>query len=355
MRPIRQTCRRTGRGRRPPRCRTRRAAGRRSGASSRPAGSRAVVSSGSRWPSGAMSSKPERGQRRPGASRRRRRGGPRPPRGLRRAAGRGRRGGRRSSRPGRCGGSGGRPAGRRRAVRGRGTTTGTAPTRASIRATGPLGEASPAPGRGARRGTSGCRSSRRRSPHPSTSSGMPPSEVTVSTQQERVGLLRGPRGVRCRCGRRSTSRRARPPPASSPGPGAARRGAARGRGPRPTAASTRTTSAPTRRATSHIRSPKKPLTPTMTGVARLEQVDEAGLHAGRARPRDGEGEPVGRLEDGPQPVAGLVEEIEELGVEMAEDGPGQRRHHLGVGVRRAGAEEQQFRDARSHRSGPGCS
>ena len=50
----------------------------------------------------------------------------------------------------------------------------------------------------------------------------------------------------------------------------------------PHSSSTRTTSAPQRRATSHMRSPNTPLTPTIDGVARLEQVDEARLHARRA-------------------------------------------------------------------------
>ena len=47
----------------------------------------------------------------------------------------------------------------------------------------------------------------------------------------------------------------------------------------------RTTSAPQRRATSHMRSPNTPLAPTIDGVARFDQVDEARLHARPSRCR----------------------------------------------------------------------
>ncbi len=88
------------------------------------------------------------------------------------------------------------------------------------------------------------------------------------------------------------------------------------------------------------------------GVARLEQVDEAALHPGAARPRHRECHPVGCLEDGAEPFAHLGVEGQELGVEVAEDGPGQAGRRLGVRVRRPGAEEQQLRDAFSHLSHP---
>ena len=109
-------------------------------------------------------------------------------------------------------------------------------------------------------------------PHASTSTGMPPSDVTVSTQQQRVGVLQRARAARSRSRRRSTSPRARPRAGARPG---ARRCASSrrcGSIARPHGSSTRTTSAPQRRATSHMRSPNTPLTPTITvspGSSRL--------------------------------------------------------------------------------------
>ena len=78
------------------------------------------------------------------------------------------------------------------------------------------------------------------------------------------------------------------------------------------------------------------------GVAGLEQVDEARLHARRSRPADGQRERVLRPEHSAQPIHCLVEQREELGVEVPEDGPGQRGDRFGVRVRRPRAEQETF-------------
>ena len=70
-------------------------------------------------------------------------------------------------------------------------------------------------------------------------------------------------------------------------------------------------------------------------VARSDRVDEGGFHAGRSGARHRQGEGVGRLPHGAQPVAGLVEDADELGIEVAEHGPGQPGRGFGVGIARA--------------------
>ena len=101
---------------------------------------------------------------------------------------------------------------------------------------------------------------------------MPPSDVTVSTRSSvSVSLQRGER----RDVVLDAGRRLRVHDRDQAGVGmlrAGRRGGAAGRAAAPTRSSTRTTSAPHRRATSHMRSPNTPLTPTITvspGSSRL--------------------------------------------------------------------------------------
>ena len=76
------------------------------------------------------------------------------------------------------------------------------------------------------------------------------------------------------------------------------------------------------------------------GVAGFEEVDEAGLHAGRAGAADGQRERVARPERDAQAVGDLVEHDEEIRVEVAEHRPLERFHHLGVRVRRPRPEQQ---------------
>ena len=128
MRPMRHALPgELARARRRPRCRTSSSSALRSVASSAPSGSHAVVSSGRRWPSGDDEPEAELGQRALEPGRRRRGGGPTPPRGPRRAPRRARRAARTPSRPARCGGTRGwRRRRSSRSATGRGTTTAAA-------------------------------------------------------------------------------------------------------------------------------------------------------------------------------------------------------------------------------------
>ena len=78
--------------------------------------------------------------------------------------------------------------------------------------------------------------------------------------------------------------------------------------------------------------PNTPLTPMTTASPRLDDVDEARLHAGRAGGRHRERQRVVGAEGGAEPLVGLVEQGEELGVEVAEQRAGERRDDLWVGV-----------------------
>ena len=80
--------------------------------------------------------------------------------------------------------------------------------------------------------------------------------------------------------------------------------------------------------------------PDDDGVAGPHEVDERGLHAGRAGPAHGQGQRVRGGEDLAQAVVRVVEQGEELRVEVAEHGPGQRHGDLRVRIRRPGPHEQ---------------
>ena len=112
----------------------------------------------------------------------------------------------------------------------------------------------------------------------------------------------------------------------------------------PHSSSTRTTSAPQRRATSHMRSPNTPLTPTITVSPGFDQVDEARLHARGAGAAHREGQRVVGAEDGAQARHRLVHDREELRVHVPEHRTRERGDHLGVRVRRAGTEQQTVGD-----------
>ena len=115
---------------------------------------------------------------------------------------------------------------------------------------------------------------------------------------------------------------------------------------RPHGASTRTTSAPQRRATSHIRSPKRPLTPITTMSPGPTVLTNAA-----SMPAD----PVpdtGRVTALPVPHtvrsrSHVSSSNHELGVQVAEHGPGQPGRGLGVRIARAGAHQ----DAIGHHHG----
>ena len=78
------------------------------------------------------------------------------------------------------------------------------------------------------------------------------------------------------------------------------------------------------------------------GVAGLDEIDEARLHAGRTGAAHRQRQRVRRAERGAQPVGDLVEHDEEVGIQVPEHGPLERLHHLGKRVRRAGPEQQTF-------------
>ncbi len=68
-------------------------------------------------------------------------------------------------------------------------------------------------------------------------------------------------------------------------------------------------------------------------VARLDEVDEAGLHARRARAGDRDGQVVPRVQERPQVLLEPVHDLQEIGVEMAQrlgaDGLVDLRGHAG--------------------------
>ncbi len=121
---------------------------------------------------------------------------------------------------------------------------------------------------------------------------------------------------------------------------------------RPQSASTRTTSAPQRPATSHMRSPNTPLTPmTTVSPGRTTLTNAASIPA----------EPV--------PLTGNVSglsvrktwrsrslvsssSVDELGVEVAEQRPGERGRHLGIGIARSGAHEDPIGERHGSIVGP---
>ena len=70
-------------------------------------------------------------------------------------------------------------------------------------------------------------------------------------------------------------------------------------------------------------------------VARLNQIDETGLHASAARPRDRYGELVARLEKVPQQALRLVHGGQEIGIEVADARGGHGLQHARRHVTRA--------------------
>ena len=77
-------------------------------------------------------------------------------------------------------------------------------------------------------------------------------------------------------------------------------------------------------------------------VARLHEVRDAGLHAGRAGAVERQHQAVGHPVHAPQQVHDVEEDLVHLRVEVAEHRPCHRVEHRGVYVRRAGAAEQPF-------------
>ena len=145
-------------------------------------------------------------------------------------------------------------------------------------------------------------------------------QVDAAERRDAVGEQRARRPCwrpsrRCRSRRRSRSRRG--PWRTSPGSGVRRASAGRRRAG-PTRGRPRSPSAPVRPTTSTMRPPNTPLTPTTTVSPGPTKLTMLGLHPSRAGAGHGERERVRRGEDGAQPIVGLVEQRDELGIEMAE-------------------------------------
>ena len=101
-----------------------------------------------------------------------------------------------------------------------------------------------------------------------------------------------------------------------------------------------TTSAPSRSATSHIRSPKTPLTPTTTtSPGRTTFTKEASMPA-EPVPLIGSVRALSVPNTLAEALAGLIEHDQEVRVQVAQQGPGQRHGHGGVRIGRPGAHEQ---------------
>ena len=177
-------------------------------------------------------------------------------------------------------------------------------------------------------------------PHPSTSTGMPPSDVTVSTSSSVSVCCSAASGAisfstpvdvsACTTASSARLRVAR----------AARRAAAADRSRGPTAASTRTTSAPHRRATSHMRSPNTPLTPMIAVSPGSSRLTKHASMPAEPVPLIGSVSAFVGAEHGAQAVGDLVEHDEEVGIEVPEHRALERFHHLGIRIRRPGPEQQ---------------
>ena len=105
-------------------------------------------------------------------------------------------------------------------------------------------------------------------------------------------------------------------------------------------ASTRITSAPDRLATSHMRSPKRPLTPTTTGSpGRTKLTNEASIPA-EPVPLMGRVNAIRGTEAQAKAVIRLVEECQEFRVEVPHHRTGQGKGHFRVRIGRSGAHEE---------------
>ena len=115
----------------------------------------------------------------------------------------------------------------------------------------------------------------------------------------------------------------------------------------PHSASTRTTSAPQRRATSHMRSPNTPLTPTIAVSPGSSRLTKHASMPAEPVPLIGSVSAFVGAEHGAQARHRLVEHREELGIEVPEHRAPERGDRLGVRVRRTGPEQQAIGDRAS--------
>ncbi len=95
-------------------------------------------------------------------------------------------------------------------------------------------------------------------------------------------------------------------------------------------------------AADHLRYPvaEEPVHTHDDRIARLDDVVDRRLHAGRAGAGDGDGHVVLGAEEGAQGPLGVVQELKELRVQIADDGRHHRPVDARVDVARAGAQQQ---------------
>ena len=86
--------------------------------------------------------------------------------------------------------------------------------------------------------------------------------------------------------------------------------------------------------------PEEPALPHDHGVARLEQVRDAGLHPGGTAAVEREDEPVGHPVDAPQHVDDVEQDVVKVRVEVAEHRLPHRVEHGRVYVRGSGAAQE---------------
>ncbi len=103
-------------------------------------------------------------------------------------------------------------------------------------------------------------------------------------------------------------------------------------------------------ATSHIRSPNRPVDADDDDVTGADGVDEGRFHPRGTGAGDGEGQFVVRPPHLAQPVTGLVQQLQEDRVEVPEHGSGEGLGCLRIRVGRAGAHE----DSLGVRHWPAC-
>ena len=84
-----------------------------------------------------------------------------------------------------------------------------------------------------------------------------------------------------------------------------------------------------------MRSPNTPLTPTTTTSPGSTTLTNAASMPAEPVPLIGSVSGLPRAEHGPQPLVGLVEQGEELGIEVAEHRAAERLGDLGIRVARA--------------------
>jgi len=90
-------------------------------------------------------------------------------------------------------------------------------------------------------------------------------------------------------------------------------------------------------------------------VAGFHQVDEAGLHPGRAGPRHGDGQLVFRVHDRPEHFLQFIHDLQEIGVQVPQGLPAEGPVDFGGHTGGPRSHQQDFLDAFEHVFHLGCS